>query len=197
MNRDAKGRFCKAEGNKTPKPGKGTKDTKGSKKSAGVENKQISDILEDILKAFAKEGIVVGSVECIETTDGTINKASELDKVFKCESPCVGAAVGCIKDDINPDVIAKLFSAKEKMDKTPKGDKPQGTPIDWKYADPGWIEDLHDIYEEGCIPMTEEELREDIVDAMSDAYALVGGYMFYLNNKPKTKACTCKGKHGK
>jgi hypothetical protein len=112
--------------------------------------------------------------------------------VSACCKPAETASNNCLSDD----VVAALKRAKAKMT-AEEAKKQRGTPIDWNIAPDKWVSDLHDIYAEGSIPETDEDMRDEIVSILGDAAKVILGYMCYLEAKdavaPK-HTCKCKGK---
>lgn len=103
------------------------------------------------------------------------------------------------EEDFSSNVLESLKRAKEKFKaaETKAANTTKGTPIQWKLAEPLWVSDLHRIYEEGSIPETEEDMRQEIVEILGDTAKVIMGFMCYLEAKESAKAphiCKCGGK---
>lgn len=206
MERDARGRFVK----------KGSTKKAAKEATFGVEGKKAVDLINNLVKDLEDNGFTLGGVgiiseECITDDKVCAGKVGEcvggslLDVMKKlAESGNFIPADKFMKEfkdhSAEDAFFEQLKQAKNKLD----ADKPKtqaatckSTPVDWSIANPQWINDLHEIFEESSIPETEEGVRDAIIDAIGDAAKLTLGYMLYLESKALTQpkvSCKCKGK---
>lgn len=205
MERDAKGRFVK-KSTTTKKAAKGTTKKPVNKKSC--KGKEVYNVNYDSLPAEIKALIEdmeahgytcagAGVIEVGSTCDKVSTDAErDIDKIFKVLSEDAGAPVvglGACVGKPGDKAIEALQRAKAKLAAKAAEEAPE-TPIDWSLAVPQWVNDLHEIYEEGSIPETEEDMRDEIAALFFDTAKVIVGYLDYLEAKDAVKNTKCSGK---
>lgn len=221
MERDAKGRFVK-KGDTTTQAKAKSKATKKAapKKSYRVAVDKLPDELKTLITDMEAHGFTCVGADVVELCEDCADKqdeiAAEVDKIFRAmdistgaEAPdtilyglgaCVSPTKGKKKEEaFSSKILESLKRAKEKLKakETKAEDTAKGTPMQWDLAEPVWINDLHEIYEEGSIPETEEDMRQEIVDILGDTAKVILGFMCYLEAKEAAKSthtCKCGGK---
>lgn len=226
MERDAKGRFVKKGSTVKATKAKATKAAKTTKKAATetsykVATDKLPDEIKKLIADMEANGftcIDVGAINlCDKCSDKQEEIAAEVDKIFRsmdistgADAPddilygfgaCVRPSKGKKEDAFSSKVVESLRRAKEKLNNkataATKVEDTEGTPMQWDIAEPMWIKDLHEIYAEGSIPETEEDMRQEIVSILGDTAKVILGFMCYLEAKEAVKAehtCKCKGK---
>lgn len=221
MERDAKGRFVK-KGDTTTQAKAKTKATKKAvtRNVYSVDFDALPDEIKTLIKDMEAHGFTCAGADVVEFCEECADKqeeiAAEVDKIFRAMDASTGTKApdnilygfgACVRPtkgkkneaDFSAKVLESLSRAREKLKakETEADDTTEGTPIQWKLAEPAWINDLYEIYEDGSIPETEEDMRAEIISLIHDTARVIMGYMCYLEAKDNAKAqhtCKCGGK---